>query len=106
MIVDKHKSPRSYLIDTGSNVIRRNSNHLKKSVIKHEITGTESDNELLKTSINQAVRNNINDTQDESDNDSIVNTSANNVKDESVKENVRPTRAKTMPSKFNNYVLY
>lgn len=62
VIVDKHKFPRSYLIDTGSNVLRKNSNYLKKSVIKHEITGTESNNELSGTSINQAVHNNINNT--------------------------------------------
>lgn len=72
VIVDKHKSPRSYLIDTGLNVLRRNSNYLKKSVIKQEITDTESDNELARTSINQDVHNNINDTLGESDNDGIT----------------------------------
>lgn len=35
-----------------------------------------------------------------------MNTSANDVKNESVKKNVRPTRARTMSSKFNDYVLY
>lgn len=35
VVTAKHNSPRSYLVDTGKNVIRRNSNHLRASKAKH-----------------------------------------------------------------------
>lgn len=104
VVVSKHKSPRSYLINTGSNILRRNSNHLKKSVIKHETSDTEIDNELPETSINQEINNNNNNIQNDSNRDNVA--SDNEAKDEISKESVRPVRARKVPSKFNNYVLY
>jgi hypothetical protein len=104
VIVSKHKSPRSYLVNTGSNILRRNSNHLKKSVIKHETSNTEIDNELPETRINQDIYNNNNNTQSDANRDSIA--SDNEAKEETSKESVRPVRARKVPSKFNNYVLY
>jgi len=102
IIANKHKSPRSYLIDTGSNILRRNSNHFRKSVIKHK-TNTELDNELPETSINQDSDNHSNNTQD---NTIDISNNNNNVKDDSLKENEKPIRARKVPSKFNDYILY
>ncbi|XP_039307927.1 uncharacterized protein K02A2.6-like [Solenopsis invicta] len=86
VVVSKHKSPRSYLINTGSNILRRNSNHLKKSVIKHETSDTEIDNELPETSINQEINNNNNNIQNDSNRDNVA--SDNEAKDEISKESI------------------
>lgn len=86
LIIDKHKSPRSYLIDTGNNILRRNSSHIRESFVKNRLK--DSYGEVWVPEINNQTPNNNNDING------------------SVEKYVRPVRSKRIPSKFKDYILY
>lgn len=65
------------MIDTGSNMLRRNSNHLRKSVIKHEPV-READDELPETGINQDNKGDDTYTQDSFNNDNYTTSISDN----------------------------
>ncbi|KAG5898858.1 hypothetical protein JTB14_003252 [Gonioctena quinquepunctata] len=107
-IIASHEAPRSYLINTGTNVLRRNSFHLRKSLANRQIDHTPCDLE----NINAGHRNSS--THVEADT-SLIDSSlenpispmlTNNNQKPTSQGSARPSRTIRQPSRLNEYVLY
>ncbi|KAG5873777.1 hypothetical protein JTB14_022206 [Gonioctena quinquepunctata] len=104
-IIASHESPRSYLINTGTNVLRRNSFHLRKSLANRQIDHTPCDLEY----INAGRR--ISSTYVEADT-SLIDSSlenpalTNNNQKPTSQGSARPSRTIRKPSRLNEYVVY
>lgn len=112
----KHESPRSYLINTGTNVLRRNSYDLRKSLTNREAdiasgldlnyNSNKDYNNRSSTSMgsgqnpSQSTDNEIENIENPLANSSPVPSSPVN------HGSARPTRAVKLPPKYKDYVVY
>lgn len=109
VVINKHKYPRSYLIDTGRSMLRRNSNHIRKSYNEGK-----QDYDSYDSSVTDA--NNDLDICDYGEQRSSVNVEINSTpgiiepSNKTSTDNdetcIRAERERKVPSRYNDYVLY
>ncbi|KAK9709517.1 hypothetical protein QE152_g26569 [Popillia japonica] len=89
-VIDKAKTPRSYYINNGHNVIRRNSHHLRHSLNTPKPTCIDN----TEDSSNNEIERNMSSPQ-KVNSDSNVNNSSSN----------RPQRHIKLPQKYNDFIM-
>lgn len=111
IITAKHESPRSYLIDNGINILRRNSNHLRKSVIKHNLRENDDhDSNITELLNNDEVSRDKPRCSFNSDSPeprmTMTGSPYVNSNEFGAQNSKRPTRTIKKPSKLSEYIVY
>ncbi|XP_039300258.1 uncharacterized protein K02A2.6-like [Nilaparvata lugens] len=104
-VVSKHSSPRSYIIESESNVLRRNRVDLRRSR-RGEINRDYCNRDSSEEKKDQVQSN---ESQLENDGDIVENRQVEDPMNNNVDEeynNSRPVRNSRLPKKYSDYVMY
>nr|XP_022905322.1 uncharacterized protein K02A2.6-like isoform X1 [Onthophagus taurus]XP_022905323.1 uncharacterized protein K02A2.6-like isoform X1 [Onthophagus taurus]XP_022905324.1 uncharacterized protein K02A2.6-like isoform X1 [Onthophagus taurus]XP_022905325.1 uncharacterized protein K02A2.6-like isoform X1 [Onthophagus taurus] len=105
VVIGKHESPRSYLINTGLNVLKRNRQVLRKSVTDRQLP-TNIEESTISLALSKDVDSNHDNNKlgDKVEN-AIVPLITNN-EQPIVNLKTKPFRIMRKPTKFNDYDMY